>query len=64
MLLERKEEINAFNDHVFQSKTNNEIFVETKQFAKRGFAHSYRGEDTRRIRTGLKINKLKKTKKI
>jgi len=63
MLLERKEEINAFNDRVFQSKTNNEIFVETKQFAKRGFAHSYRGEDTRRIRTGLKINKLKKTKK-
>jgi hypothetical protein len=62
MLLERKEEINAFNDRVFQCKTNNEIFVETKQFAKRGLAHSYRGDDTRRIRTGLKINKLKKNK--
>ena len=33
--------------------------IETKQFAKRGLAHSYRGDDTRRIRTGLKINKLK-----
>ena len=42
------------------NKTNNQIFVETKQFAKRGLAHSYRGDDTRRIRTGLKINKLNK----
>jgi hypothetical protein len=64
MLLERKEEIDAFNDRVFQNKTNNEIFVETKQFSKRGFDHSYRGEDTRRIRTGFKINKLKNKKNV
>jgi hypothetical protein len=57
-LLDRKEEINSLNDRVFQSKTNNEIFVETKQFAKRGLAHKS-GDDTRRVRTGLKINKLK-----
>jgi hypothetical protein len=64
MLLNRKESIHTHNERVFQNKTNNQIFVETKQFSKRGFDHSYRGEDTRRIRTGFKINKLKNKKNV
>jgi hypothetical protein len=56
-LLTRKDEINAFNEKVFKNKINNQIFDETKNFASDGLKHNIPGE-TRRLRKGLKINKI------
>ena len=57
---EKKEEINETNERVFKSTTNQKIFSEVKQFANKGFFHSYRGEELRKVKTNYKINKLKK----
>ena len=57
---EKKEEINDTNERVFKSTTNQKIFSEVKQFANKGFFHSYRGEELRKVKTNYKINKLKK----
>ena len=58
-LYTRKEEIDTHNKRVFQSAANKDIFSEVKQFAKKGFEHSYRGEELRKIQTSFKVSKLK-----
>ena len=63
-ITQKKESINTENDKVFKSKTNEQIFSEVKQFAKKGFNHSYRGEELRKIKTNYKINKLKNKKYV
>ena len=58
-LYNKKEEIDTANERVFQSAANNDIFSEVKQFAKKGFEHSYRGEELRKVQTSFKVSKLK-----
>jgi hypothetical protein len=58
-LYNKKEEIDTVNERVFQSETNNDIFSEVKQFSKKGFEHSYHGEELRKVQTGFKVSKLK-----
>ena len=58
-LYNKKEEIDTANERVFQSSANNDIFSEVKQFAKKGFEHSYRGEELRKVQTSFKVSKLK-----
>jgi len=58
-LYNKKDEIDTANERVFQSAANNDIFSEVKQFAKKGFEHSYSGEELRKVQTSFKVSKLK-----
>jgi hypothetical protein len=61
LLYESKETIDETNKRVFESKTNNSIFTEIKQFAQKGFKHSKYGDSkSRQVKTSYKVSKLKK----
>jgi hypothetical protein len=59
---EKQTEIDNQNERVFKNKTNQKIFSEVKQFAKKGFRHSYRANEMAIVKSGFKINKIKKNK--
>ncbi len=57
-LYNKKEEINNYNERVFASEKNQEIFSEVKHFKDKGFNYGA-GEELRKVQTGFKVSKLK-----
>ena len=59
-ITEKQTDIDTLNERVFKNTTNQKIFSEVKQFAKKGFGHSPVGKDELyKVKANHKINKLK-----